>query len=108
MRDAFASFKEIIVIAGLAYLIASILAVATIPVDARGEQAVSVSVSVSVDRANKGDRLPYASRSKTHVNSPFLATTPQVLPKRPPLGCDPAFSSVANPAQARIYRRCLA
>ena len=104
MRDAFASFKEIIVIAGLAYVIAGILAVATIPVDARGEQAVSVSV----DRANKGDRLPYASRSKTHVNSPFLATTPQVLPKRPPLGCDPAFSSVADPAQARIYRRCLA
>ncbi len=101
---AFASFKEIIVIAGLAYVIAGFLAVATTPVGARGEQAVSVSV----DRSNKGDRLPYASRSKTHVNSPFLATTPQVLPKRPPLGCDPAFSSVADPAQARIYRRCLA
>jgi len=96
MRVAFASFKEIIVIAGLAYVIAGILAVATTPVGAGGEQAVSVSV----DRANKGDRL--------HVSSPFLATTPQVSPKRPPLGCDAAFSSVADPAQARIYRRCLA
>ena len=104
MHVGSASFKAIIVIAGLAYVIAGILAVAAAPFGASGEQAVSVSV----DRANKGDRLPYASRSKTQVNNPLLATTPQVLPKRPPLGCDAAFSSVAGPAQARIYRRCLA
>ncbi len=104
MHVGSASFKTIIFIAGLAYVIAGILAVATAPFGASGDQAVSVSV----DRADKGDRSPYASRSKTQVNSPLLATTPRVLPKRPPLGCDAAFSSVAGPAQAGIYRRCLA
>ncbi len=104
MRVAFAYFKEIIVIAGLAYVIAGILAVATTPVGARGEQAVSVSV----DRINKGDRLPYALRSQPRVNSSLSTTTPQVPPKRPPLGCDPAFSSLADPTQAHIYKRCTA
>ena len=104
MRVAFAHFKEVVLAAGLVFLTTSILAAVTAPSGTGGEQPASVSV----DWANKGDRLPYASRSKTRVNSPFLATTPQVLPKRPPLGCDPAFSSVADPAQARVYRRCLA
>jgi len=104
MRVVFAHFKEITLAAGLVFLTTSILAAVTVPSGTGAQQAVSVSV----DRANKGDRLPYASRSKTRVDSPFLATTPQVSPKRPPLGCDAAFSSVAGPAEARIYRRCLA
>ena len=104
MRVVFAHFKEIIFAAGLVFLTTNILAAVTAPSDAGSGQATSLSV----DRANKGDRLPYASRSKTRVDSPFLATTPQVSPKRPPLGCDAAFSSVAGPAEARIYRRCLA
>jgi len=104
MRLAFGYFKKLIVAACLVCMTTGALAPMTAPNGSGGEQ----TASVSVDRTNKGDRLPYASRSKTHVNSPFLATTPQVLPKRPPLGCDPAFSSVADPTQARIYRRCLA
>ncbi len=103
MRVAFAHFKEIIFAAGLVFLTTNILAAVTVP-----SNTGSGATSVSVDRANKGDRLPYASRSKTRLNSPFLATTPQVSPKRPPLGCDAAFSSVAGPARPRIYRRCLA
>ncbi len=61
MRVAFAHFKEIIFAAGLVFLTTSILAAVTVPSGTGAQQAVSVSV----DRANKGDRLPYASRSKT-------------------------------------------
>ncbi len=102
MGLAFAYFKEIIVAAGLVFATAGVVAAVTAPGSARGEQAAFVSV----DRANKGDRLPYASTSQTHVNSSLLTPTPQAPPKRPPVGCDAAFSSVADPTQAHIYKRC--
>ena len=69
---------------------------------ARGEP--TVSPSVSVDRATKGDRLRYASASKSTLNSSH--GIPQA--QRPPIGCDPAFSVVADPTHAHIYRRCAA
>jgi hypothetical protein len=62
-------------------------------------------ISVTVDRTNKGDRLPYASTSNATPPPNVAAPTP---PKRPPLGCDPAFSPVADPARALIYLRCMA
>jgi len=60
---------------------------------------------VSVNRVNKGDRLPQAPAERpSHSSSSTEAVVP---PKRVPLGCDPAFSPVADPAHGNIYKRCL-
>jgi hypothetical protein len=63
-------------------------------------------VSVSVNRAKKGDQLPSAVQA-THSNGVSSAAKLSAPPKGPPLGCDPLFSSIADPAKARLYyRRC--
>lgn len=58
-----------------------------------------------VDRTHKGDRLPLASPPQPHSSS----LLPSVIgpSKRTPLGCDPAFSQLAEPGSARVYLRCL-
>jgi len=67
--------------------------------------APTVERSVSVNRVNKGDRLSQAPAGRSSHSSPSTeAVTP---PKRVPLGCDPAFSPVADPAHANIYKRCI-
>jgi hypothetical protein len=64
-------------------------------------------VSVSVNRINKGDRLPSAAKATVHFNNSSSATKLSAPPKGPPLGCDPLFSSISDPAKARLYyRRC--
>jgi hypothetical protein len=50
--------------------------------------------TVSV-RTNKGDRLPLRRTSTVSL--------PAVAAKQPPVGCDPAFSRVADPARAHIF-----
>ena len=60
---------------------------------------------VSVNRVNKGDRLPQAPAERLSRSS--SSTEAVVPPKRVPLGCDPAFSPVADPAHGNVYKRCL-
>jgi hypothetical protein len=59
-----------------------------------------------VNRANKADQLATMSiqQAPQHVAPPAdgLKTSLQ----RPPLGCDGAFSPVADPARAAVYKRC--
>lgn len=64
------------------------------------------TISISVNRTNKGDRLP--SVAALHMNRPAAAATKlSTPPKGPPLGCDPLFSPIADPVKARLYyRRC--
>ena len=104
MRVAFAFFRAIIIAAGLTCVIAGALMALTASSGARSQQ----TAPVFVDRTNKSDQFPYASRSQPRVNSSLSTTTPQVSPKRPPFGCDAAFSSAADPTQAHIYKRCMA
>jgi hypothetical protein len=54
---------------------------------------------VSVDHTHKGDRLPLASK---HIWSPVVTTL-----SRPPIGCDPAFSRVADPKRSHVFGRCI-
>lgn len=58
--------------------------------------------------ANRHDRQTQESVvEKNRRLSPSTETSP--APTRPvPLGCDPSFSPVADPARAHIYRRCIA
>jgi hypothetical protein len=61
---------------------------------------------VVVDRTLKGDRLIQAPVGQEPQISP--AATGGAAPlKRPPLGCDAAFSPVADPARANIFKRCM-
>jgi hypothetical protein len=65
----------------------------------------SKAVAISVNRNDKGDRLPQAS---IHRLRPAESNTVPASSVRAPLGCDPAFSPVADPARAHIFRRCTA
>ncbi len=103
MRVAIARFKIIIAAVGLICVITVGLFVP--PAAGTGGQRTT---SVFVDRINKSDRLPYAVRSQPPVNSSLSTRAPQAPSKRPPLGCDAAFSSAAEPTQAHIYKRCVA
>jgi hypothetical protein len=49
-----------------------------------------------------GDRLPSRSTDKMPPTSPLPET---VMPK-PPLGCDPAVSPIANPSRTHVFGRC--
>lgn len=104
MRVPFAHFKKLIVFAGLVFMTAGALATVT----ARNDRGGGHAALVSVDRANKGDRLPDALSPKTHANRSLVTTTPQTPPQQSPLGCDAAFSSLADPTRAHIYKRCMA
>jgi hypothetical protein len=63
-------------------------------------------IVVSVNRADKGDRLPTAMNQQAQPRLSPSTEGPKAVLKRPPLGCDPAFSPVADPARGGIYKRC--
>jgi hypothetical protein len=105
MRCAFAfSLKETFTAAVLSCFIAGGVAEMTIPSVADNAQAVTIAVN----RANKGDRLPQASLPHDHLNNSTSTEMAPTSPKRVPLGCDPAFSPVVDPARAHIFKRCMA
>jgi hypothetical protein len=56
---------------------------------------------VSVNRTHKSDRLSLMSKSTAPVSSAVTALS------RPPIGCESAFSRVADPARAHIFGRCV-
>ena len=57
---------------------------------------------VSVDHTHKSDRLPLAPKNTSTVSSPVVTTL-----SRPPIGCEPAFSCVADPKRSHIFGRCV-
>ena len=57
---------------------------------------------VSVNRTHKSDRLSLMSKSTTPVSSSAVTTL-----SRPSIGCESAFSRVADPARAHIFGRCV-
>jgi hypothetical protein len=65
------------------------------------------AMSVSINRTIKSDRLPLAPSHKQLMDNSGGTDTVQ-SPKPPSLGCDPAFSRIAEPARADIVKRCLA
>jgi len=62
-------------------------------------------VTISINRANKGDRLTLPPIAQpTQHNSIF--ETP--IPRHTLLDCEPAFSPIADPGRAHILNYCLA
>lgn len=102
MRCAFAyGLKEMTSAAILSCLIAGVVTEMTSPSVAGNNAEV---VTISVNRAHKGDRLPQASLPPDY---PTLTEMAPVAPKPVPLGCDPVFSPVVDPASAHIFKRCI-
>jgi hypothetical protein len=84
----------------LSCLIAGVVCVLTSPVNS------AVGVTISVIRDAKGDRLPLVpiiQPIRNNSNSNEKPTSRQTL-----LGCEPAFSPFAHPAQAQIFTHCTA
>jgi hypothetical protein len=56
--------------------------------------ATQTQQSNSINRTNKGDRLPSTVTSRTPT-------------KLMPLGCDSVFSPIVDPTRAHVYKRCI-
>jgi hypothetical protein len=105
MRGVFASaFKETVAVVVLGCLIGGAYGAVTAPGSPKSDE----TLLVSVNRANKRDQLPVIPTSTIHLNSSSLTAMSPAWRKLPPLGCDPAFSSIADPIHARVYKRCAA
>ena len=48
------------------------------------------------------DRLQVVPKHTSTVSSPVVTT-----PSRPPIGCEPAFSGVADPKRSHVFGRCI-
>jgi hypothetical protein len=95
------SFKEI----GAAALISCFVAGGIAAFTGSSVADDAKNVRILVNRTNKGDRLPQAASLRQPSSN--LSPAKTALPKRTPLGCDPAFSPVADPERAHIFQRCL-
>lgn len=73
--------------------------------DRTAANGASPAATVTVDRTNKGDRLPQASPPRQSSGS--LVPAKPISAKLVPIGCEPAFSPVAEPAGAHLFLRCL-
>jgi hypothetical protein len=92
------SFNQIVTAVMTSGLIAGLLTA----MPAMPAPLVQNESSVSVNRGAKGDQLP---QMVTKRQSQIETVTPS---RRIPIGCDPAFSPIADPAHAHIYKRCMA
>jgi hypothetical protein len=105
MRVVFRSaFKKTVAVPVLGCLIGGACGAVSAPGAPKSDQARLVFVN----RVNKRDQLPVMSTSTIELKSLSLTTTSPARGKRPPFGCDPAFSSIADPIHAHVYKRCAA
>jgi hypothetical protein len=92
-------FKRTIAALALSSFIASAVSAMTLPATRAHE--------VLVNRTHKGDRLTQVPAAPKPLTNPVLIDEAPAL-KRPPLGCDAAFSPVADPGRGHIFKRCMA
>lgn len=95
------SLKELGAAAFLGFAVGCAVVAITDRSVAHGMQAGTITV----DRTHKGDRLTLVPPPAAHSSG--LAPSNAAPTNRAPLGCDSAFSPVAEPASARVYLRCL-
>jgi hypothetical protein len=97
-------FKEVIVAAVLGSCVAGAVGAVTVT----SVTARAPALTVSVNGLNKADRLAPSSILTQYPNDRSGAGPASSSPKRPPFGCDSAFSSISAPRLAHIFKRCLA
>jgi hypothetical protein len=111
-----ASFDQKLVAVSGFLILCSIGACIVGATNAPGASVRSASIEVAdVNRINKGDLLTDAAIDQVRQSQVQQGQMQQRLSpagslktslQRPPLGCDPAFSPVADPARAAVYKRC--
>jgi len=64
---------------------------------------VVVGLSAAMgERSHKGDRLQVAPKHTSTVLSTVVTTL-----SRPPIGCEPVFSGLADPKRSHVFGRCV-
>ena len=92
------SLKHFVAAVFLSCTVASVVCAATAP--------NTSGPPIKVNRVDKGDRLPLnPARPVKPASTNSNETSP--LPSYVPVGCEPAFSPVADPTRARVIGRCL-
>jgi hypothetical protein len=54
------------------------------------------------ERSRKGDRLQVAPKHTSTVSSTVVTTL-----SRPPIGCEPVFSGLADSKRSHVFGRCI-
>ena len=104
------SLRNISVALLLSALIAGAICALTSPVTADNAKAITILVN----RASKGDRLPVTPRVERvrkpgmHDSNSIEKPTPVRAPAQTPIGCESAFSPVAHPGRTDILTFCAA
>jgi hypothetical protein len=99
LRVSRRAVKKIAIIGVVGCLAAAGLAAA---VSGAGASLGTQADVVSVERSHKGDRLQLAPKQTSTVPLPVVTTL-----SRPPIGCEPAFSRVADPKRSHVFGRCI-
>jgi hypothetical protein len=101
-------FKRVSAALLLSGLIAGAICALTSPVTADNAK----TLTISVNRASKGDRLPQAPRVEPtrrpdrHDSNSIENRPPSQAPRQTPIGCESAFSPVAHPGRSDILTFC--
>jgi len=94
------SLKHFVAAVFLSCTVASVVCAATAPNTPRS------GTPINVNRIDKSDRLPVnPTRPVKPASTNSNERSP--LPAYVPVGCEPAFSPVADPTRARVIGRCL-
>jgi len=64
--------------------------------------AVAGVSAATGERSHKGDRLQVAPKHTSTVSSTVVTTL-----SRPPIGCEPVFSGLADPKRSHVFGRCV-
>ena len=96
--------KGAIAVVGCAVLFCAVNGPGAAQHAAHDQQRTTTIVANVANPAQKGDRLPMTSAAKALTPSFYTKSS---SPRRPPLGCDPMFSPIADPAHASLYGRCM-
>jgi hypothetical protein len=87
---------------GIAIVVAGSFVAATAASTPRA--AGSGGLETSVNRTNKGDRLESVVAKSTPTTAPQHSS---MSVGRRPIGCEPAFSPLAEPGRKQFFGRCV-
>jgi hypothetical protein len=88
----------------IATLVLGSFAAATFSSASAPRAAAGEGFEVSVNRTNKADRLESVVAKSNPASAPRQSS---MSVGRRPIGCDPAFSPLAEPARKQFFGRCV-
>lgn len=89
---------------GIAVVVLGSFVAATLSSASTPRAAAGGGFEVSINRTNKGDRLETAIAKSNPATAPRQSS---MSVGRRPIGCEPAFSPLAEPARKHFFGRCV-